>query len=649
MKDMKKNLLKSFLVSVGLAASLPLAADGLRIEPPCWWTGMETPLTLMIHGKGLAGANVSTATDGIAVKAVHYAESPNYLFVDLEIAEDLRPGEYSFTITCPDGSRQQFLYSIGARREGSRERKGFGPADVVYLLMPDRFANGDRKNDSTPFTAEKGDRKNPVGRHGGDLQGIMDHLDYLADLGITAIWPTPITLDNEPVYSYHGYACADYYSVDPRYGTNELYRKLVSEAHERGIKFIQDIVPNHSGTAHWWMSDLPFHDWVNMHPEFTRSNYAMSGHSDPHAAKTDIDACVTGWFDTSMPDMNLGNPYCLQYYIQMAVWWIEYADLDGIRVDTYPYTRKEDISAWTAGILNEYPDFTLVGECWFHNAQQIAYWEGCRTADGGFKTNADGYTSHLPMVMDFALTDAISEAFVQNSNPGYDEGIKRIYNSISLDFAYSNPYNILVFMANHDMERPAVRFGAYRDSDTVMLARMQNAATLILTTRGTPQWYYGDEIMLHCPEEMVGKGDTWWRTDFPGGWKGDRTDAFSMSGRTELQNAMFGHVRRLMQWRKSSKAVTEGKLKHFMPSGSDGNVYVYFRYLPDYSDLVMVVINNGTSCVSIDWPHYAEVLEAAAAARGTEILSGSDVVSGKEVTVGGQFSLEGMSSAVIQF
>lgn len=634
---------------MGLSAFVPAVAGDLRVEPPCWWTGMETPLTLMIHGKDLSGASVSTDTEGIAVKAVHNAESPNYVFVDLDISPELAPGKYGFTLSLPDGRTEKFMYKIGSRRDGSRERKGFGPEDVVYLLMPDRFANGDRKNDLTPLTAEKGDRSNPVGRHGGDLKGIMDHLDYLADLGITAIWPTPITLDNEPVYSYHGYACSDYYMIDPRYGTNELYRDLVAEAHKHGIKFIQDIVPNHCGTAHWWMEDLPFGDWVNMHPEFTRSNYAMSGHSDPHAAKTDVDACVTGWFDTSMPDMNLGNPFCLQYYIQLAVWWIEYADLDGIRVDTYPYTRKEDISAWTAGILNEFPDFTLVGECWFHNTQQIAYWEGCRTSDGGFKTNADGYTSHLPMVMDFALTDALSEAFVCNDNPGYDEGVKQIYNSISLDFAYYNPYNILVFMTNHDMERPAVRFGAYKDDDSTVLARMKNASTLILTTRGTPQWYYGDEIMLRCPEEMIGKGDTWWRTDFPGGWKGDVANAFDRSGRTELQNSMFDHARTLMRWRKSSPAVTGGLLKHFMPSGDMANVYVYFRYLPDFSDLVMVVINNGTEEVTLDWAHYAEVFDAASDALGKNDFQGSDIISGDTVNYGKPLTVGGMSSAVVQF
>ena len=650
---MKKNLLTTILAAVGLSsfASATGMQEGLRVEPPCWWTGMETPLTLMIHAPGLSGAGVSVASDGITVKAVHYAESPNYLFVDLEIADNLTPGEYTFTINYPDGKTGTFAYSIGERREGSRDRQGFGPSDVVYLLMPDRFANGDRKNDSSPLTSEKSNRRSPVGRHGGDLQGIMDHLDYLADLGVTAVWPTPITLDNEPAYSYHGYACSDYYQIDPRYGSNELYRSLVAAAHEKGIKFIQDIVPNHSGTAHWWYKDLPFKDWIHQHPEFTRSNYAMSTQSDPHAARIDLAGCVDGWFDTSMPDMNLSNPYCLQYYIQLAVWWIEYADLDGIRVDTYPYTVKEDISAWTAGILKEYPEFTLVGECWFHNPLQIAYWEGCRTADGSFRTNRDGFTSHLPMVMDFYLTENMAPAFTQNDSLGYDDGIKRIYNAVSMDFAYYDPGRLLTFLTNHDMERPFIRFGAYKDDDATVLARMKNATTLLLTMRGVPQWYYGDEILMHGPEEMIGKGDAWWRTDFPGGWSGDRTNAFTSEGRTDMQNDMFNHTRTLMQWRKGSKAVTEGKLTHFMPLGDLVNTYVYFRYTPDFSDVVMVVINNGVELVTLDWCRYDEIFQKAAAALGKEpgTFAGRNILTGDEVLYGENLIVPGMTSVVVQF
>ena len=650
---MKKNLLTTILAAVGLSsfASATGMQEELRVEPPCWWTGMETPLTLMIHAPGLSGAGVSVASDGITVKAVHYAESPNYLFVDLEIADNLAPGEYTFTINYPDGKTGTFAYSIGERREGSRDRQGFGPSDVVYLLMPDRFANGDRKNDSSPLTSEKSNRRSPVGRHGGDLQGIMDHLDYLADLGVTAVWPTPITLDNEPAYSYHGYACSDYYQIDPHYGTNEQYRSLVAAAHDKGIKFIQDIVPNHSGTAHWWYKDLPFKDWIHQHPEFTRSNYAMSTQSDPHAARIDLAGCVDGWFDTSMPDMNLSNPYCLQYYIQLAVWWIEYADLDGIRVDTYPYTVKEDISAWTAGILKEYPEFTLVGECWFHNPLQIAYWEGCRTADGSFRTNRDGFTSHLPMVMDFYLTENMAPAFTQNDSLGYDDGIKRIYNAVSMDFAYYDPGRLLTFLTNYDMERPFIRFGAYKDDDATVLARMKNATTLLLTMRGVPQWYYGDEILMHGPEEMIGKGDAWWRTDFPGGWSGDRTNAFTSEGRTDMQNDMFNHTRTLMQWRKGSKAVTEGQLTHFMPLGDLVNTYVYFRYTPDFSDVVLVVINNGVEPVTLDWCRYDEIFQKAAAALGKEpgTFAGRNILTGDEVLYGENLIVPGMTSVVVQF
>ncbi len=644
-----KKTVKYLLLTLLAICTLPAVAaktPGVRVNPLSWWVGMETPLTLMVYGENLADATVTVNNENIIIRKVHNAESPNYLFIDLGLEDGLQAGEYQFTIKPVKGRKITFNYRFDERREGSASRIGFGPEDVVYLLMPDRFANGDPGNDSSPLAAEKGDRSNPVGRHGGDLQGIMDHLDYLADLGITAIWPTPITEDNEPVYSYHGYACSDYYQIDPRYGSNELYRELVAESHAKGIKFIQDIVPNHSGTAHWWYKDLPFRDWIHQHDEFTRSNYAMAAHSDPHASILDLEACVDGWFDTSMPDMNLSNMFCLQYYIQLAVWWVEYADLDGIRVDTFPYTRKEDISAWTAGILREYPDLTIVGECWFHTPSHIAYWEGCRLEDGTYKTNKDGYTSHLPMVMDFCLTDNMF-AFTENEDLGWDDGIKRIYNSIGMDFVYENPYNLLTFITNHDMERPAVRFGAYKDDESVVAARMKNATTLLLTTRGVPQLYYGDEILLRCDEDKLGKGDTWWRTDFPGGWADDTVNAFTAQGRTAEQNDVFDHTRTLLQWRKGAEAVWNGRLMHFMPTGDLNNVYVYFRYTEDYEDVVMVIINNGTEPVTVELSRYAELFEAAAAA-GNPISERTCIFSGETVSIDAPVQVDGLSSLVFE-
>lgn len=634
-----RSFFKTILVSMGLAAgSLTGNAAPLRVEPPMWWTGMQTPLTLMIYGENIIGSNVTVDSPLITIKEIHNAQSPNYLFVDLAFADDITPGLYKFAIE-KDGKQSAFEYRLCPRREGSRTREGFGSEDVVYLIMPDRFANGDPSNDKTKLTAEKADRKNPDARHGGDLQGIMDHLDYLADLGITAIWPTPIMLDNEPVFSYHGYACSDYYLVDPRYGTNELYKELVAKAHAKGIKFIQDIVPNHSGTAHWWYNDLPFENWIHVKDTFTRSNYAMSVHSDPHASKLDTYDCVTGWFDTTMPDMDLSNPYCLQYYIQMAVWWIEYADLDGVRVDTFPYTAKEDIAAWTAGIINEYPNITVVGECWFHNAEHIAYWEGSHK-------NPDGYTSNLSMVMDFPLADNMV-AFTQNENLGWDDGIKRLYNSISLDFAYNNPYNILTFMTNHDMDRPATRFGANVDSDETVAARMKLATTFILTTRGTPQLYYGDEIMMYPPADMVGKGDTWRREDFPGGWKSDKKNAFTRKGRTAVQNDLFDHTRILLQWRKGSKAVTGGKLLHFLPYQDLNNVYVYFRYTEDLGEVVMVILNNSTESVKIDPSRYAEILDKVREIRPSSMETSVDLLSFRKVNLNEEFSVAPMTSMVV--
>ncbi len=644
-----RNFFKSAIAALLAVTTMPsiAAKDGLKVNPLNWWVGMKTPLTLMVYGENLAGSAVTVNSDDIVIKAVHNADSPNYLFIDLGLEDGLEAGKYTFTITSETGVQTTFDYCFEERRYGSAERSGFGPQDVVYLLMPDRFANGDKSNDSSKQTAEKADRSNPTGRHGGDIQGIMDHLDYLQDLGVTAIWPTPMTLDDEPAFSYHGYACSDYYKIDPRYGSNELYRRLTEEAHERGIKMIQDIVPNHSGTAHWWYKDLPFADWVHQHDEFTRSNYAMSAQNDPHASKLDLAGCVDGWFDTSMPDMNLSNPFCRQYYIQLAVWWVEYADLDGIRVDTFPYTDKYDISAWTAGVLNEFPNLTIVGECWFHSAQHLAYWEGCRLEDGSFKTNADGYTSHLPMVMDFCITDNI-HAFNENGELAWGEGVTRLYNSLSMDFAYANPYNLMIFITNHDMERAAIRFGAYKEDDSVVVARMKNATTFLLTTRGTPQLYYGDEILLNGGEENVGKGDAWWRTDFPGGWKGDKVNAFTEKGRTSGQNEVFNHTRTLLQWRKGAEAVWNGRLMHFLPLGDLANTYVYFRYTEDYKDVVMVIINNGTEAVKVDCARYRELLETAAA-HGNLLVAGTDILTGASVSIASPIEVAGMSSMVVDF
>ena len=377
----------------------------VRMEPLSWWTGMRTPLQLLVYGPDISACEVEVAGDcpGLSVAGTHRADSPNYLFVDVKVDPKAEPGTYYFIFSREGAEPFKVPYEIAARREGSRERESSATADMIYLVMPDRFADGDPSIDSTDDTAEKAARSEFFGRHGGDLQGMIDHLDYIASVGATTVWSTPPLPDDEPVQSYHGYACGDYYRIDPRFGTNELYRTYVAECHKRDLKVVMDIVTNHCGISHWWMKDLPFADWVHRFPEFTRTNNLFSTNMDPNASQYDLHVQESGWFDTSMPDMNLDNPYLLHYFKQWAVWWIEWADLDGLRVDTYPYNEKAPMSSWCEAVRAEYPNINIVGECWTGSIPQLAYWQGGNP-------NRDGFDSHLPSIMDFPLRDAICSA-----------------------------------------------------------------------------------------------------------------------------------------------------------------------------------------------------------------------------------------------
>ena len=504
-KKMRRS--RALLLGMALLCTTVLRAEGIdRIEPPCWWVGMNTDLQLMLHGKNIAGSTVSTdaTVKGLSVGKVTSVDSPDYLFVEVKVSSRLAPGTYTFNVMTADGRQIDFDYVIDKRREGSAKRASFGPEDAVYLLMPDRFANGDKKNDSSKEAAEKSDKKNLGGRHGGDIQGIIDHLDDIASLGATTIWPTPLTFDNEKAYSYHGYACADYYRIDPRYGTNELYRTFVEKAHNKGLKVIMDMVPNHCGTAHWWMKDLPSDTWIN-YPEnlkrggdkLIRTNAAMSTHNDPHASAVDKESCVKGWFDTTMPDMNLADPLVRQYLLQMAVWWVEWADLDGLRVDTFPYSDKKGIATWTKGIRDEYKNLNIVGEVWFGDVASCSYWEG--------RKQHDGYNSHLPSVMDFPLMFATLSALTADGT-SWEPSMLRIYNSVALDWLYDDPSDILVFLGNHDTPRLAHELGGDP-------GKMKMAYALLATMRGTPQLYYGDEYGLTSADGTVGHSQE--RVDMP--------------------------------------------------------------------------------------------------------------------------------------
>ena len=599
---------KILLLMAALLCMTTLRAEKIdRVEPPCWWIGMETDLQLMIHGDRIAGSTVSVdaTVKGLSVGKVVSTDNPNYLFVEVKIGNRLEPGSYTFNLVTPDGRQFDFDYILYKRREGSARRESFGPSDAVSLLMPDRFANGDKKNDSSPEAAEKANPKNLGGRHGGDIQGIIDHLDDLVSLGVTTIWPTPLTFDNEKTYSYHGYACADYYRIDPRYGTNELYCEFVEKAHNKGLKVIMDMVPNHCGTAHWWMKDLPSSTWIN-YPEnlkrggdkLIRTNAAMSTHSDPHAAEVDKESCVKGWFDTTMPDMNLADPLVRHYLEQMAVWWVEYADLDGLRVDTFPYSDKAGIAAWTKAIRNEYKRLNIVGEVWFGDVASCAYWEGVK--------QKDGYNSHLPSVMDFPLMFATLSA-LNDEGTSWEPSMLRIYNSLALDRLYDDPSDILVFIGNHDTARLAHELGGDP-------GKIKMAYTLLATMRGVPQLYYGDEYGLQSADGTVGHSQE--RVDMPWGQF------------TREQIVLRKYVSDLFTWRKSSKAVAQGNFIHFRPDAA--NVYVYFRTVKGES--VMTILNGGKEDYVVDWPHFSEIT-ANFAKKGKNIMTGERFRLGDKLVV----------------
>lgn len=595
------------------------AGEVTRVEPLSWWTGMNTPLQLLIGGENISEYTLSIeGGKGVSVKAIHDADNPNFIFADVEIADNATPGTYYLVFT--HGDKQfKYAYNIEQRREGSAERTSFTTADVIYLLMPDRFANGDPSNDSTECTTEKAARDEFFGRHGGDLQGMIDHLDYIASLGATTIWPTPLLLDNEPRETYHGYACADYYHIDPRFGSNELYREFVAKAHEKDLKVIMDVVTNHCGVAHWWMTDMPFEDWVHVFPEYTGTNVCFSTNMDPNASNYDLNLQESGWFVPSMPDMNLNNPFVLQYFKQWAVWWIEYANLDGFRVDTYPYNEKEPMSEWCASVRAEYPSINIVGECWTSSIPQLAYWQGDNA-------NRDGFNSNLPAVMDFPLQEAICHA-LSCDNPGWGQGMTRVYDCLSHDFEYHDLSNMMIFAGNHDMNRIGDTIGKNPK-------RAKLAMTLMATMRGIPQIFYGDEMMFCSKDLSQGHGGL--RVDFPGGWQEDKVNLFSSEGRTGLHKELFDYSQRLLQWRKGKEVIHNGQTMHFM---TRDNTYAYFRYNDE--EAVFVYINNSGETKRIPWSNYAEI--------AASLHDGVDVLSGEPTTVSDATEVGAHEALVVEF
>lgn len=593
-----------------------------KVEPAFWWKGMKNPeLQILVYGKDVAHNDI-VLSDGIQIKDIRKVDNPNYVFITVNTNEINVP---KFTINIKKDKKDidAYTYELKQRESGSANRESFTSKDVMYLIMPDRFANGDEKNDSSPDLTEKMDRKLPRGRHGGDLRGIINNLDYIHNLGVTAVWLTPVNEDNEKKDSYHGYAQTDLYKIDARYGTNEEYKTLSHELNKKNMKLVMDYVTNHWGSSHWMIKDLPSKDWIHWFDEgengFKRSNYKTTTQFDTNASDIDKKYALDGWFDKTMPDINQKNPLVLKYLTQNAIWWIEYADLGGIRVDTYPYNDKEAMAKWAKAITDEYPKFNIVGETWLYTAAQIAAWQ--KDSKVG---EIAGYNSNLPSVMDFMLFENMPKALKEKES--WDKGMIRIYDTFTSDFLYPDLNNLLVFFENHDTERWNEIFNANPDA-------YKMALTLISTVRGTPQIYYGSEIGMRGNKKRRGDADI--RRDFPGGWKSDKQNAFLPSSQTSEQKEFFQFTQKLLNWRKDKDVIHNGKTKNFVPQ--DG-VFVYFRY--NEKESVMVVINNNKKDQTLDLKRFAESLNG--------FTNGKEVISGKEMLLQNSINIPAKTPLIIE-
>ncbi|WP_428611732.1 glycoside hydrolase family 13 protein [Shewanella sp.] len=611
-----------------LAAPLPLNHDtALRIEPLNWWADMHhSQLQLMVYGKNIAKAKVSITADGVTLKGVETTENPNYLFINLD-TQGAKAQTFQL-IFDQDGEAQiSVAYDLLKRDKGSAERLGFSNKDVIYLITPDRFANGDPGNDNHPDMIERADHSNPGGRHGGDIQGIINSLDYLADLGVTQLWINPLTENNQAEYSYHGYSVTDHYRIDPRFGSNQDYRQLALKAQEKGIGIIADVVVNHIGSNHWWMQDLPTNDWVNRPSSplakskdnakaLTFTSHRRTTLQDPYSVDKDTQEFTDGWFVESMPDLNQRQPLLANYLIQNSIWWVEHGHLSGIREDTYSYADKAFLVDWTQAIMAEYPHFNIVGEEWTGNPITISYWQKG-------KNNKDGYRSALPSLMDFPLYETLLKALSEEE--GWSEGLIRLYEFLANDVVYADPTQLVLFEGNHDTNRLYSLLG-----DNLALTKM--ALAYVLTSNRIPQIFYGSEILMQSPTKDRNDGIT--RSDFPGGWQDDAISVFDNKGLSEDQASMLSFTRSLLNYRKQADFIHNGGLRHYVPQ--DG-VYVQMRCAKqDCSDKarLMVVYNKNDKPVTLPLARYRDLLASAGSARN--VISGETVALGKTLTLNGQ-------------
>ncbi len=594
----------------------PINVLNPRVEPPFWWIGMKhSRLEILIHDNNIAHFEPEIDYEGVFIREISRLTNPNYLFIEVEIRETTKAG--TFEIVCTnDGNTRRYKYELKERNSNKGRIDPLDQSDLIYLLMPDRFANGDPNNDVFEDMHQKEiDRTKMFFRHGGDLKGVLDHLDYLEELGVTALWLNPVQENDQPFESYHGYAITDHYAIDRRFGDNELYLKLSDECEKRGIKLIMDIIPNHVGDKHWFIQDLPSEDWIHQFDEYVKTTYRAPALMDRYASEYDKSRMSDGWFDGHMPDLNQQHPRLKKYLIQNHIWWIEYAGLDAYRIDTYAYPDQEFMSEWGRAIKKEYPDFFMFAETWVHGAPIQAFF-----SKEGLLSDLSG--SQIPGVTDFQLYYAINEAFTQEQ--GWTSGAARIYFTLVKDIMYENPQNNVIFLDNHDLSR----FLSVVDEDP---RRLKSGIAFLLTTRGIPMLYYGTELMFNQLAEPDGKV----RQDFPGGWPDDPVNKFEPLGRTPEEQNLFNYVRKLANFRKENPVLQSGELMQFVPE--DG-VYVYFRYNEEQT--VMVVMNTHEKAALVDLERFQERIQ------GRE--SGVNVITGESVEFKEGLRLAGYEAVIIE-
>jgi glycosidase len=595
--------MKKIVLLVLLSKHFFLFAQNIeRIEPQNWWVGMKfNTITLLVYGNNIGLLQTKINYPGVQLIKTETVENKNYLFVTLKILPTAKAGVVKIGFLHNNKQIITKNFPLYEREKNSSSRISFSPKDAVYLIVPDRFANGDKTNDVIPSMAENtADRTNEGKRHGGDIQGIINRLDYIKQIGMTQIWCTPLLENNEPAYSYHGYAATDYYKIDPRFGTNELFKTMVQEAKMRGIGVIWDVVLNHCGIGYYFIKDLPSKNWVNLPEERTRCNHLKSTITDKYAAEIDKIEYTDGWFDRSMADLNHRNPLVAKYLTQNTLWWIEYAGLSGFREDTYSYADKQFLTYWTKTILNEYPNFNIVGEEMSRNASQVAYWQKD-------KKNFDGYVSYLPTLMDFSLTDNVITSL--NTNNDWYSTWRETYSGVAQDFQFPHPENQLILPDNHDLDRFYTRLNKN-------FAHWKIGIAMYMTMRGIPQFYYGTELLM--TNEKLGN-DGLRRGDFYGGWDNDTKNAETNEGLTEEEKEAKAFFTLLSNWRKNCSAITNGKFIHYAPQKND--VYVYFRY--NSKQKIMVLLNKNTTDVSIDLKRYSQMIPTKFEAK--EVITNKNI------------------------